>query len=96
MKTNYAKKMRPDATHAGDFWYVWQGCGYHRPIKTYNEIRQNICDEHDHRGDARSCRPRSCRNRGALDAYNDVNRSRNYGKSWKDFTRFRKQWGGRA
>ena len=92
MKTKYRKVMRPRAEHAGDFWYVWNGRGYHRPIKTFNEIRQNICDQCDLRGEPRSCQPRARRSRVELDAWNDECRDRNYGKSWKHFTRHRKQW----
>lgn len=92
MKTKYRKVLCRYADHAGDFMYVWNGRGYHRPIKTFNEIRQNTNARRELRGMPKSAQPRGCRSRCELDAWNDEERSRNYGKSWKHYTRHRKQW----
>jgi hypothetical protein len=92
MKKNYKKVMRYRAKHDGDFYYEWIGHGYHRPIRTFNEIRQNECDRTDFRQEHIPCSVRARRNDHVLDAWNDVHRSREYGKSWKHFTRHRKQW----
>jgi hypothetical protein len=92
MKKNYKKVMSYRAKHDGDFHYEWTGHGYHRPIRTFNEVRQNEGDRSDFRRERIPCAVRARRNDHTLNAWNDFNRSRNYGKSWKHFTRHRKQW----
>lgn len=92
MKAKYRKVMRRRAEHSGDFCYVWNGSGYDRPIKTFNEVRQNVRDWHDLRDQPHSCMPRARRGRYAIDAYNAERRGRNYGRSWKHYTRHCKQW----
>lgn len=92
MKTKYRKVYGFRAEHEGDFMYVWNGKGYHRPIQTFNEIRQNTNARRELRGLPRSAQPRGSRSRCELDAWNDENRGRDYGRSWKDYTRHRKQW----
>ncbi len=92
MKPNYRKVFSYRAKHAGDFYYDFTAGGYHRGVRTINELRQNYGDRVDLRDMPRSAHPRRCRNFSELDAWNDFSRSRDYGKSWKHFTRHRKQW----
>lgn len=95
MKTGYKKEYRWRSRHAGDFYYSFDETRYyHRHVRTFNEVRQNECDLADPeiRQYGRRALPRSRRRHVVLNAWNDFNRAREYGKSWKDYTRHSKQW----
>jgi hypothetical protein len=59
--------------------------GYHRYFRTYNEYRQNLL--HAHEG-----LPVRTRRLNLPVLYDDLNIVRNWGRSWKDYTKNRKQW----
>lgn len=63
---------------------LWFG-GYCRYPRTTNELRQLIGAEHD--GE-----PVRRRRLNIRTCYDDPPVARNYGKSWKDYTKRRKQW----
>jgi hypothetical protein len=92
MKTKYSKVLNCWSNRPGDYFYVWNGRGYHRAVKTFSEIRQNEATRADLRGVHHTAHPRGRRSRYELDAWNDFKRDRTYGKSWKHYTRHRKQW----
>jgi len=59
----------------------------YRYVRTFNELRQNVgamCDGHYVRG--------SRRRKSLPTVWDDVRVSRVYKKSWKDYTKFRKQY----
>lgn len=93
MKSQFRKEYRyfPRGRGDNDFVFVHRGPNYHRRIKTFPEVRQNCGDENEYRGtNMRGIRP--CRSNTYLNAWIDGSICRNYGKSWKDFTKYRKQW----
>lgn len=94
MKKHYRKIARWNATEPGDFYYCTHN--YHRPIRTVAEIRANLGLIADGRtdDDLRGLHifPRGARGSYELDSWNDFAISRNWKKSWKDFTKNRKQW----
>jgi hypothetical protein len=97
VKPQYTKKIRPSwsrktMSEIGDerFYYVHRHGGYYRSIHTFPEIRRNVGDATDYRDVAKFARAR--RNNGNLNSWNDFGRSRQYKASWKDFTRYKKQW----
>lgn len=63
-----------------------------RRIRTFPERRQWIADDADEELRDLGCRPRGGRSPGPLDPWNDYIVSRTGGRSWKDYTRARKQW----
>lgn len=66
--------------------YRFDHGGYHRNPRTQNERRQNFAHEDDGL-------PVRRRRLGPLPhSYDDLGRSRTYGKSWKDYTKRRHQW----
>ncbi len=92
MKTQYRKVKK---------WWFRQGIspryelehgGYHRSINTWSEIRQNEWARDDIRQHDYTYKVRARRNYFLLDSWNDFNISRNYGRSWKDYTRNRNQY----
>jgi hypothetical protein len=93
MKSQYRKEYRSWSRCRGDndFVFVHQGPNYFRRIRTFQEARRNLADDLEYRGtNMRGIRP--CRRYQFLDPWNDWSVSRNYGKSWKDFTKYPKQW----
>ena len=58
---------------------------YHRHVRTMNELRQLRGADHD--GE-----PVRRRRLTLPTSYDDPMISRNFGKSWKDYTKRRKQW----
>lgn len=92
MKQQYQKVLKFRAKHNGDFYYEWTGSGYYRPIGTFSEVRQNTGDANDFQKEEIKCRVRAKRSMRNLDPWQDFARSQNYGKSWKQYTRHRKQW----
>ena len=59
--------------------------GYHRNIRTFNERKQNHyakCDGIKVRGNRKHLRTN----------WDDPRRGRTYGRSWKDYTKRKKQW----
>lgn len=89
MKTHYVKKLTHDAKDEGDFYYSRRYGGYYRRIRTFQEIRQNEAHLREH---GQGCGIRLGRNNATLNSWNDFMVSRQYKKTWKDFTRYRKQW----
>ena len=89
MKTQYKKTYRYNSDD--DFYY---GTRYHycRPIRTSGELRAHAGVKAEEELRDMKIYPRACRNRGNLDSWNDFMVSRNYKKSWKDFTKNHKQW----
>lgn len=90
------KKTRKTYGREGDFYYEIITNRYYRPIRTKQEIARNVgdlCDaRHEYRGmHIKGIRP--CRGNGPLNSWNDFSRVRCWKKSWKDFTRQKKQWG---
>lgn len=93
MKNQFEKKTLTwrRGHRADEYVYVHVGPFYHRHVRTFPEIRRNCADVNEYRETKmRGIRP--CRGNVYLNAWNDWNVSRNYGKSWKDFTKNRKQW----
>ena len=94
LKKQYRKILCVRGMLAGQFYYRTDR--YHRQIRTAAEIRANeglAADCHwddDFRG--LGLHPRGRRSSWNLDSWNDFKISRNYKKSWKDFTKHRKQW----
>jgi hypothetical protein len=64
-----------------------------RPVRTFQEIRSNMMDRSDACDGFWSLRIRGNRSQPVLDARNDFPISKAWKKSWKDFTRQKKQWG---
>lgn len=93
MKPNYRKEFSWRAKHPRDFCYDSVQGGYYRQIRTIQEIRRNIGDYTDFRADPHIDVKRGRgRNSSMLDSWNDFPVSRRGKKSWKDFTRHKKQW----
>ena len=93
MKKNYRKiVLRGKLNPHGKYCYVMETGHYHRPIKTFNEIRQNVGALYDDDLIDHGVKPRSSRGQWKLNAWNDYSRSRNWKKSWKDFTKLDHQW----
>jgi hypothetical protein len=59
---------------------------YHRRPQTQNERRQNFAAQAD------GMPVRRCRVKGLPHSWDDLHRARDWGKSWKDYTKHRKQW----
>jgi hypothetical protein len=89
LKTHYRKTYTRGSTEK--FFYEVE-YNYHRPIHTFSEVRQNMGVLADEELRELNVRPRACRNEMVLDSWNDFRISRNFKKSWKDFTKHRKQW----
>lgn len=94
MKKHYRKVACFRATEPGHFYYCTHN--YHRPVRTVGEIRAYLGLLADGRtdDDMRDLKifPRAARGPYELDAWNDFAISRSWKKSWKDFTKNRKQW----
>lgn len=96
MKTNYRKEI--NLWRDDDRYYYENVCGgYHRHIYTFSELRANSGARSDYRRDPDFAQltnllPRGRRTARYLDTYNDYSRCRNNGRSWKDYTKNRKQW----
>lgn len=77
MKPQFEKRSEPQ----------WEGIydlrwgGYFRRIKTYNEIRQNY-----------GCPYVRGKRRNVPTSWDDLYIARNWGRSWKDFTKKRNQY----
>lgn len=92
MKTQFKRHERFVYSRKGGWsnesHMVYRHCfgHHHRWFRTFNEVRQNY--HHDLDGHPvrrrRLCIPT---------IYDDLNRSRDWGRCWKDFTKQRKQWG---
>lgn len=65
---------------------------YHRRIRTSGEIRANENDAGDPELSHYGVKVRACRTSTYLDSRNDFPVGREYKKSWKDFTKNKKQW----
>lgn len=92
--------MKPQYKKVDAWWrknrsthYVHAYSGYHRDIRTWSEARQNhyaiadLRDEYEF-----DYKIRKSRNLHDLDPWNDYPIRRNYGRSWKDYTKNHKQW----
>lgn len=96
MKTQYRKYVddwRKDSP--GNFYYTLVSKGYYRRIRTISELRRRAADDVDfpHVSYIDTGRNRG-RNTKMLDAWNDFPRARcrNNPRSWKDYTKHKKQW----
>lgn len=65
--------------------YVHRHAGYHRSMRTMNELRQLHGDEVDGH-------PVRRRRLNIPTAYDDLPITRSWKRSWKDFTKKRHQW----
>lgn len=94
MKPNYEKLER---FYKGcNHWnYGLRWGGYCRPIRTAQELRQREADRVDGRAEGLGVKRRGNRGRCILDAWNDYPTSRCGGRSWKDYTKRRRQYGKR-
>lgn len=72
--------------------YEFRHGGYHRRVRTFPEMRQNVNDIADQELRDLKYYPRGRRARAFLDPWNDFNRGRTFGKSWKDYTKNSRQW----
>lgn len=97
MKKHYKKTYRlrdrnceDRSRHEKDWSYSLEHGGYHRAIRTFPEIRRNAGDKTDLRGEKIRYRNRSAAD--MLDAWNDYPISKGWGRSWKTYTKHRKQW----
>ena len=70
-------------SYRGKYRKKW--AGQYRYVRTMNEIRQLAADENE------GIRVRR-RRLNVPTVYDDITIVRNYGRSWKDFTRRRHQW----
>ncbi|UTC28396.1 hypothetical protein GURKE_03760 [Brevundimonas phage vB_BpoS-Gurke] len=82
--TYYYGGVQGDPLRCREFRHVWRQ--YFRHPRTMQERRRNAGDVHDRVVSVRG-------NRKHLpSSWDDIMASRRAGKSWKDFTRYRKQW----
>lgn len=79
----YGEWREEVSRHGGKYHHRY--AQYHRAPKTFNEVRQL-------RGMDADGLPIRRRRLNVPSAYDDVHLGRNYGKSWKDFTKQRRQW----
>ena len=93
MKNNYERVVRHRRSHNREphVWFEFAH-GYFRAVRTFPEIRANHNDARDPELREYRVKVRGCRNRYALDSWNDFPNSRQMGKSWKDYTKNKKQW----
>jgi hypothetical protein len=67
--------------------------GYGRAIyRVTNEVRANTNDRADPELIAYGVRVRACRNGHVLNGRNDPYNSKQMGRSWKDYTKNKRQW----
>ena len=93
MKTGYRKEFCYRSKEKNDWHYSSLRAGYYRKIRTFPELRRNAADAVDYRDEPHIDVKRGRgRNSNKLDAWNDFPVSRTGGRSWKDYTRHRKQW----
>lgn len=90
MKKHYKKYYNWRAEHPGDWHFQIETGGYFRSIRTFCEIRRNVGDYTDLRDEKIRYRDRT--GNKMLDAWNDYPISKGCGRSWKTFTKHRKQW----
>lgn len=96
MKSQYRKyKNRWAGKHPGEFHYEHVKRSYYRRIRTFPELRRLAGDkaDYEHASYIDVGRNRG-RNSKMLDAWNDFPKKRTSGnaRSWKDFTKHKKQW----
>lgn len=92
MKKHYRRVASRRSPEPGAFYY--RTYHYYRPVRTVPEIRAYYSLRADRRSDddmfELNIFPRRCAHE--LNPWNDFAISRSWKKSWKDFTKFRKQW----
>lgn len=95
MKKRYRKAWgRRRVHHPGEFYYDSVDGGYGRAISTFPELRRNEGDRSDRELCELGVKVRPCRTGRNLDSWNLERCESRYGKrTWKDFTRHRRQWG---
>jgi len=94
MKKDYTKVWGWFATHPGDFYYKHVSGGYGRSLRTFQEQRRNTCDLADRDLADLGVKVRRSRAGNHLNPWNLERCATRYGaKTWKDFTRHKKQWG---
>ncbi len=92
MKKQYTKCLQWRAKHPGDFYYEHRAVYMHRQMRTFSEARAWVAADTDPELRDLKVYPRPKRNPHWLDPWGDYTVCRNFGKSWKDYTRHRKQW----
>lgn len=91
MKTQYRKYVGY-YDEPGQYSYCLRNGGYHRSVRTFPELRERAGVEADEELREYGVQPRLGRNHNMLDPWNDFAIRRNHGRSWKDYTKHRKQW----
>lgn len=91
MKSHY-EKAQGYGDEPGQYRYSLSCGGYHRAIHTFPELRDRDAVIYDDELRDLKVFPRASRSHGVLDAWNDFNIKSNYGRSWKRYTKHRKQW----
>lgn len=89
MKNHYKRVQRSRGSNRTEYVFEW---GYHRSVSTASEIRANTNDRADREFREYRVKVRGRRCAANLDARNDFSIARNFGKSWKDFTKNKRQW----
>jgi hypothetical protein len=96
MKKNYKKvavvRYWKNEADGECYQYRLTSRNYHRAIQTFQEIRAGIAVWNDEELRDLKVYPRGRRSAKVLDSWNDFAISRNYKKSWKDYTKHEKQW----
>lgn len=93
MKPRYRKTTHRRPKNEGDWYYDDVRGGYYRRIRTIQELRRNCGDAVDFRDEPHvEIKSGRGRTHTMLDAWNDFPVSRRGGRSWKDYTRHKKQW----
>lgn len=85
LSDTYSTRWSSERTNPYKFTYRPSYGRYHRSVRTQNELRQLICADADGL-------PVRRKRLNLPTAYDDLNVCRRYGKSWKDYTKRRKQW----
>ncbi len=90
MKHCYERVRRiRNKNYREEYIFSW---GYFRAIRTSGEIRANSNDRADAELRAYRVKVRLRRCEAKLDSRNDFSIARNFGKSWKDYTKNKRQW----
>jgi hypothetical protein len=93
VKNRYRKVWGGRVSHPGEFYYDSVDGRYGRAISTFPEIRRNTADLNDRELRELGLKVRRCRAGQHLNSWNLERSQSRFGKrTWKDFTRHRRQW----
>lgn len=92
MKSHYKKTQPWHSDDPEDAIYELRWHHYYRRVRTFQELRRNYGDWDEFRDEPHIKGIRRRRSKGLLNSWNDFGVSRNWKKSWKDHTKFEKQW----